>query len=204
MTARILERKPSEPSGAPGWKVAALTLENLAEAVQTYQTLRTATCKAARANSGAAMGEHAWLRNSLLETDIEMEITPDGQVACHGTTRSGQTQDCEDFEFTIPLDDVLGFMPVDPATVGCLDDPEATVMGGICHHPGDRHPVGQPRTTVPEPAPAPAPPQGVPLAWINDGIGYRCPQCHLFVAIPKRDGSVCPRCKPETATEATA
>ena len=177
-----------------------MTPESLADAVQTYQTLRAAVYRAARANSGAAMGDHAWLRNSLLETDIEIEIT-DGQVACHGTTRSGQTQDCEDFEFTIPLDDILSFMPVDPATVDCLDDPEATVMGGICHHPGDRHPVGQPRTTAPETAPAP---QGVPLVWLNDAIGYQCPRCYLFVTIPKRDGAVCPDCEPETVTPATA
>lgn len=51
-----------------------------------------------------------------------------------------------------------------------------------------------------EPDPAPAlkaaaqQRRGVSLVWVDDGRGYQCPQCALFVCIPKRTGSVCPRC----------
>ena len=36
---------------------------------------------------------------------------------------------------------------------------------------------------------------GAQLVWLNDDLGYRCPECYLYVAIPKRDVAFCPRCK---------
>ena len=37
--------------------------------------------------------------------------------------------------------------------------------------------------------------RGVALEWINDAVGYRCPECWLFVCIPRSTtGAYCPRC----------
>lgn len=35
---------------------------------------------------------------------------------------------------------------------------------------------------------------GVPLTWVDDQRGYQCPDCSLYVAIPRRKWATCPRC----------
>lgn len=77
-------------------------IQQMAATIEAYQALREQCYNAACRNSGALMGDAAWLRNALRETDIEMTVYAHG-IACHGLVYSLQTLDHESFEFTIPF-----------------------------------------------------------------------------------------------------
>jgi hypothetical protein len=78
---------------------------NLQEIIDEFNRVREQCYHLARENNGARMGEYAWLRNALDDTDIRMDWTPQG-VNCYGYAYTTQTMDNEWFDFTIPFSEL--------------------------------------------------------------------------------------------------
>ncbi len=75
------------------------------EIITGYTALRACCFRYARADNGANLGDYRWLRNAISEYDIHMDATPDG-IKCSGSSWSSQTCGPEDFEFTVPYEEL--------------------------------------------------------------------------------------------------
>lgn len=71
--------------------------------IESYENLRDKCYNLARQNDGALMGNDAWLRHALNDTDMRLTASADG-IECSGYTFTSQTSYSEPFDFTIPYD----------------------------------------------------------------------------------------------------
>lgn len=77
--------------------------DKLAALADSYRELRERCYNAARANDGALMGNDAWLRFAMSETDLEIYPGSNG-IDCWGHCYSMQTMSNEHFSFFLPLE----------------------------------------------------------------------------------------------------
>jgi hypothetical protein len=87
-------------------EVETLPRETVSRVIDIYDDLRSKCYALARKNDGELMGEDAWLRNAMSDTDITLEWRNDG-MHCRGLAYTSQTWDHEPFAFTIPWERIL-------------------------------------------------------------------------------------------------
>lgn len=76
--------------------------ESVRAIAEQSDTLREKVLVAARANDGALMGEHAWLRYGVTEQDVTLVVRPNG-VEAHGQLRAMRSTAVRDFRFFVPF-----------------------------------------------------------------------------------------------------
>lgn len=69
--------------------------------IDIYNDLRE-TCIVMAKLDDELMGEYAWLKFAICDSDITLELAPDG-VVCYGSAYTTQTMSNEHFSFTVPF-----------------------------------------------------------------------------------------------------
>lgn len=75
------------------------------EMIDGYNELREECLGLAKMDNGKLLGEYAWLRFAILDSDIILAFTGYG-IQCYGSAYTTQTMDHEYFDFTIPLSEL--------------------------------------------------------------------------------------------------
>lgn len=81
--------------------ISSQTATDLDNLIEAYQELREKCYRAARANDGELMGDDAWLRFAMSESDLELAAGPEG-ISVWGSCHSAQTNGHEHFNFFLP------------------------------------------------------------------------------------------------------
>jgi hypothetical protein len=79
---------------------------SLEEIIEGYNSLREKCLELAKRDSGALMGQDAWLRWAIQEQDITLDFIEGVGIECHGLAYTTQTMDHEVFCFVIPFSEL--------------------------------------------------------------------------------------------------